>query len=864
MRYRTILLIVSLLVTMPVYAGRIIQDADIWRAQENLRQHAWAQQYLTGLQKEMDQWAAKITPQFLEDFIPETTPGSTSFLPCPACRDQGKPYLPGNWQWSPGKPEEITCLQCGTAFPNPQYAETVVVETTWGKPQTFSYVGGEPLPTFSYPHGRASFSGSIRARKVEWMSSFVRRAADAYALTGQPAYADLVRRILLRFSETYPYWLLHSGYGEYADMAPAEAAPRINALPKPETVYPPNKPDGKLHTGYWTAGRAGAVGMEGVFVRRVTEAYDLTRNAKTPEGQPLYSGSDRRQIEEKLLKESTMLLVADQAINNKSMGNRSAAGMVGLVMNDPSLVRFGMEGFFRTIDEWFLPDGGTPESPAYALMALGGINDFAQALRGYTDPPEYRDEQGKRYDHFDPYHDTRYGKIWEGMFLSLQGDLHYPPFADSYESSGMSPAFAELLADNYPENGQYFALLHEVLRGDWHKAYAPYAIYYADPERETRSVPELTLPSHLFPALKLGFMRTGADGRESLLLLSASDWGSHHHQDGLNLYYWKNGHELWSDLGYLWNHPDKQKTVRTFAHNTVLLDEKDQITTGRKGEVRYFLDTARVKAMRAASNAYPTAKTYERASTLIDHGSGRSYVVDVFWVEGGATQDYVYHGPNSPWELVNITSTPPAAQNPRGVWETLKSWFAPTTPEPLQAALPVKFQPGPEALYDLTDIQTLDSSAPAMHALRWNFPDKRAFTVWHVPTGNEQVFIGQGWGQRDHRNSDRGAKLPYVIRRTQGAGQQTFVSVLEEHPAGQSFIRQITPLTAENGESVALQIDTGEGRDYVVLNREPRETVFSTPDGRLETNALLAVLSVREGKETFHVVDSGKVRLTTK
>ena len=29
--------------------------------------------------------------------------------------------------------------------------------------------------------------------------------------------------------------------------------------------------------------------------------------------------------------------------------------------------------------------------------------------------------------------------------------------------------------------------------------------------------------------------RTGADGRESLLLLSASHWGGHHHLDSLNL-----------------------------------------------------------------------------------------------------------------------------------------------------------------------------------------------------------------------------------------------------------------------------------------------------------------------------------------
>ncbi len=31
-----------------------------------------------------------------------------------------------------------------------------------------------------------------------------------------------------------------------------------------------------------------------------------------------------------------------------------------------------------------------------------------------------------------------------------------------------------------------------------------------------------------------------------------------------------------SDLGYLWDHPDSQNTKRTFAHNLVMLDGREQ------------------------------------------------------------------------------------------------------------------------------------------------------------------------------------------------------------------------------------------------------------------------------------------------
>ena len=39
-------------------------------------------------------------------------------------------------------------------------------------------------------------------------------------------------------------------------------------------------------------------------------------------------------------------------------------------------------------------------------------------------------------------------------------------------------------------------------------------------------------------------------------------------------------------------------------------------------------------------------KRYERTSAIIDHGDGRNYVVDLFTVAGGRTQDFIFHGPH--------------------------------------------------------------------------------------------------------------------------------------------------------------------------------------------------------------------------
>ena len=151
---------------------------------------------------------------------------------------------------------------------------------------------------------------------------------------------------------------------------------------------------------------------------------------------------------------------------SKSVGNRTAAALVGLCVGHPGLVRFGWEGFEQTVADWFLPDGTTSESPAYATMTLGNIWDLPQALRGYSEPADYRDASGRRRTAVDLYHGTAYGRVWENMFRGLQGDLSYPCYADSYRHSQLGGNFVELMVANYPERPEYLALLRENFGAD--------------------------------------------------------------------------------------------------------------------------------------------------------------------------------------------------------------------------------------------------------------------------------------------------------------------------------------------------------------------------------------------------------------
>ncbi len=798
-----------------VHPATIIKPQDLVRAKANIKRYPWAQGYADRLRRSADGILETLSPEYLKKMIERTTPGCTG--PCPACRAQGRPWHPnGQWRWSASRPDQLTCSVCKTVFPNEEFPEDVVVECKWGRGQKFTFIGGDTFKCFGYKQARPSLSGIIRAKKLSHVTGLLDMLATTYALTEEPQYARGTKAILLRLAEVFPEYLVRAGYGygEYAGMDPHVAAARINSLPEDELVYPPNKPNRKIYAGYWAASRIGSSGMDGSWVIRVAVAYDLTCTAKE-NGTPVYSDEERRLIEHDLLLESTYLAACDPAINNKSVGNRAGAAVVGMCVGHPGLVRFGLDGFQRTVEDWFLPDGGTSESPAYAMMTMGGVRSFALAFRDYSDPPGYTAPDGTRLDGFDACRDTRYGDCWQGLIWTLQGNLRFPPSADSYRTSRISSTFAELIAVAYPSD-EHVALLKETVGKDLTSGSSREALFYRQPGLEEQDTPPLSLPDVVFPFLAQGYLRTGSTGRESLAMLNASDYGGHHHLDSLDLYYWKDGHELLSDLGYLWDHPDKYLTYRTFAHNLVVVDGRDQQRKGRGSNFHLFSVTPSVKAMEASSAAYGPGTVYRRTCVLIDHGQKGSYLVDVFRAGGGKRRDYVFHGPGNSYELEGAP-------------------LAPLQSDELS-----------EGAYDLENLQTASGQSP--WSIRWELPSDYEFRALSPGQTGETLVLGEGWGQRDHRNTDRGATLPYVIRHHTGEEtDDVFVTVFAGNPLEQRLVENVKLLPIRGGDApnaVAVAIKTTEGTDLVISQLEPSQVQVDFDGDDLATDGrLVAVVS---------------------
>ncbi len=771
----------------------ILKPADLDRARANLERHAWAQKVLEDAKAQVAHTLAQ-GPDHVERMIETTTPGSSLFTNCPAC--EGNPSH-GNYRWDPQDPERLVCTTCEAVYPNENYPEDVEFRADrHGNGQVITFYGGRAFYGFGF-HLHSSWTANIRARKVAHMASQAETLAKVYALTGERRCAEKARDILLRFAEVYPNYLVHSGYGEWIDLPPHLVAEQINSLPEDEWTIPPNKPDRRLHSGYWNSGRANGFGMEGILIRELAAAHDLIHDALTDD--------EREKIERDLLIEGTVYLLADPALNNKSVTNLSAAGLVGMTVGDPGLVRAGARGFWHFARNWFLADGSTSESPAYGLMTLGGMWAFGEALHGYSDPKGYRRKD--RMQEFDLYADGSYRSVFRAFYDTLFPNLKYPVSADSNVPTNLGSHYAELMAARYnlPE---YRALLNEYLDGSAAESGGECALFRRDPDFAARPEDRVVFTDAFFPALRMGYLRMGEDGREGTIILDASHWGGHHHQDSLNLTLFQHGHEVLTDLGYLWDRPDKHMTVRTEAHNLVVVDESEQRTREREGSLHLFDATPRVKVVDCSSRAYAQCPFYRRLIVWVNHGGAGSYLIDLFGVAGGKTHDYLFHGPILGFVAEGIDLSP--ADGP--------------------------------APYGIKNVRRGASCDP--WRLTWQMDDAVRFSAWALPGEGEGVIVGDGWGERGwgHANSpDKKVDIPYVIRRRTGQEGSAFLSVFEVSK-GEPLVTGVRRLKVTE-EVVAIEVQTRLGTDVTVAALSSKQRRVETSGGVLETDGLLTVAS---------------------
>jgi len=116
--------------------------------------------------------------------------------------------------------------------------------------------------------------------------------------------------------------------------------------------------------------------------------------------------------------------------------------------------------------------------------------------------------------------------------------------------------------------------------------------------------------------------------------------------------------------------------------------------------------------------------------------------------------------------------------------------------------------------------------------------------AWLLCERDERVFVGDGWGQRDWKNSDIGSTIPYIIRRRRGKEMKTFISVFEGYQGDRPFVKDVKLIDPEG--SIVVKTELGE--DYIMSADESGTLNLGRGKSRINLEGHFAAGSVKDDK----------------
>jgi len=506
--------------------------------------------------------------------IPDRT--GFRFMGCPNCSGGAQEQ---QLEWSLADPRHVRCRYCQMVFPNDKYPEDRELNVT------------NPLGhQVSYPYWEGKDGYRLFFSAKGWREArvyFAARAQDLgtlYQLTGDRRYARRVALMLETFARHYPGYLVSRDWPHQ---------------PKGFATEPPY-PTGGGKWGRWCYEE---------IPNDLVYAYDSVCSSGELERLATELGVDvKGRIENDFFRGA---IRQDQfhgpMYTNASPYTYEGYAIVGRVLGEPAYVHESVRRTRELIGRQFYFDGFWFEGAAgYHQWTLEDLDRVFVALKGYTDPPGYRDPQdGTRFDDLDVSREIPLLKRANAIFEVFR----------------------------YPD-GRLLPV---------HDSGAIFRRYAGLPPLERSDC-------RLFPGVGHAWLGRGTGPNQTQFHLHFSGAYGHHHADNLNIALFAHGEELLSDLGYS-HSKHRSWTASTLAHNTVLINEQEQYTRGDHGP-----SDGRLRAWETshpivqwveagAESAYPgVASLYQRAAFLISAGNEKSYVVDLFRVEGGRQHDWALHG----------------------------------------------------------------------------------------------------------------------------------------------------------------------------------------------------------------------------
>ena len=549
-----------------------------------------------------------------------------------------------------------------------------------------------------------------------------------------------------------------------------------------------------------------------------TVAYDLVRDVRGADGEPLADSETRARIENDLILAGCVDREHWTAINNKAGPNRALSAAVGILFHRPASAHRAMAGFEKLLGECFHFDGICRESPSYSGMHLSLMEKIPVMLRGYSDPPGLDPagvvrERVKRFENINPFEQViRYRLALESMVRVLAPGRKYPVIGDTHYGAGLSARYAELLVDWY--GPRYAGALEAAQNAPLSEKGGEQALWYRDPDIQVKGTAALPLKTEWFPGWKVGVLRAGKPGGNTALFLNGYEYHGHRHYDTLGLIFYAFGREMVSDRGYIWDDPRNAWTRSTLAHNLVTVDGANQTGKGRSSVLELFGTGPDVEMIRVrGERVYPQCSLYRRTSLLIGHDGGPLYAVDVFEVEGGRLHQYglVCNGG---------LALPATALRP---FVRTHKWLSGFRRVASDFHGPIIWKNG-DAFLDLLLLSPVDRVVVA-DAPGWR--SDRGSELHAAPV--QQVFAERG-------GKERSGNAPLKSR---------FVALLVPR-RGKTFVRSAEIMDGSSGSGGwCIRVERDDGIDFIVSTSGKKVVAM----GPVHTDARLAVVRIRTDGE---------------
>jgi len=823
----------------------------IARARQNIARYPWAAEARRQLVTTAKPWKAMSDDQLWNLMFGNTLKRSWMVWSsgfCPACK-KGVPMY--NWQIDAiNRPWKVRCPHCKEYFPKNDFAkfyrsgldEHGVFDPKRADRSLLFNAGhprpNDPLHKFGVDDGEGFSDGQHTWRFIgayliygQWKQAVmggIRALSDAYVVTGDPAYAHKAGVLLERVADLYPTFdflkqaviydvpSYAAGYVSVWHDACEETRELVLAYDK---VFDALRNDRKLVA----------------FLTRKAEQFKL--------GVAKHSFADiQRNIEDRILRDP---LANRPKITSNYPRTEVAAVVIETVLGGPDSRQRADAILDAMLTRATAVDGVTGEKglagyTSYTIQGVAGLlEQFARLDPGFLRNllkrhPRVHDMY--RF-HIDTWCMQTYYpligdcgsfavpvKQYAGVTLSKQLDVNpsmYSFLWHLYEATG-DAAFIQVLFD---ANGRTVdGLPYDLF------ASAPEATQKAVREIIAREGPTIRLGSVNKAQWHLGILRSGWDDAARAAWLDYDAGGGHSHADGMNLGLFANGLDLMPDFGYPpvqyggWGSPRAVWYTMTAAHNTVVVDGKDQQRVD--GRCTLWADGRQFRAIRASGPTLIGGKQYERTVAMIDMSDRDFYLLDVFRVVGGADHAKFMHSHFGTLRTEGLSLEP---CGDFGAGTQMRNFRRDPRPAP-----------GWSADWTIEDRLHLLPSARDLH-LRYT-----------DLTNDAQAFTCEGWISTRSITGNEEAWIPRIMVRRQAAQAplaSTFVAVIEpyERTSGIAAIRRFDLGTAAGevypDSNVVVEGDLADGRRDLIVATDAENPLGRSP-ARLSRQARVGAIGL--------------------